>query len=166
MSFYLPTDVVNIIFQYYSQLNDTKWSPFIDIKTGDLKRTVNKYSAKYDNINKILQHKQKSPINNISVDIDVTQNGEIINSYNTTGTSVFVATRYIVTYYQLIIPILYFYIEFKDEHGFNCTVFCPKNTAYCEKFKFDVYQDGAIHSKLIDIHTFSKTTYSVALEKY
>ena len=53
----LPTDVINIILDYYSQLRerDMKWMPFIDTTTGKLKWKVNKNSTKYDNIKQTLR---------------------------------------------------------------------------------------------------------------
>jgi len=50
----LPSDVTNIILDYYSQMNDMKWQPFIETSTGKLKWKVNKHSTKYKNIEKIL----------------------------------------------------------------------------------------------------------------
>jgi len=49
----LPSDVTNIILEYYSQLNNMKWQPFIETSSGKLKWKVNKYSIKYRNINRI-----------------------------------------------------------------------------------------------------------------
>ena len=54
MSLHIPSDVANIILEYYAQMRDMKWAPFIEPKTGKLKWKTNKYSAKYDNINKLL----------------------------------------------------------------------------------------------------------------
>lgn len=39
----LPSDVLNIIFEYYSQLCNMKWTPFIETHTGKLKWKVNKH---------------------------------------------------------------------------------------------------------------------------
>jgi len=36
MSLHIPSDITNIIFDYYAQLKDLKWTPFIDGKTGKL----------------------------------------------------------------------------------------------------------------------------------
>jgi len=57
----LPSDILNIIFDYYSQLRDMNWTPFIDDKTGKLTWKVNKYSAKYDNIHKLLEYRKNNP---------------------------------------------------------------------------------------------------------
>ena len=62
MSLHIPSDVANIIFEYYAQMRDLKWTPFIEPKTGKLKWKANKYSAKYDNMNKLLEYTLQAAI--------------------------------------------------------------------------------------------------------
>lgn len=74
----LPTDVINIILEYYSQLRekDMKWTPFIETTTGKLKWKVNKHSTKYDNIKQTLRHHLMFPPRKLMTDT------YIVNYYN------------------------------------------------------------------------------------
>lgn len=166
MSLYIPANITNIIFEYYSQMNNLRWTPFVDVKTGKLKWIVNKYSAKYDNINKLIKHRQENLLQEIYIDVAIVRNGETIDFYNTIGTSISIKTKFVVNKYQIIIPISYFYIEFTDEYNFKYSMFCSLYGRSIKKIEYEVYQDGNIHSNLIDILIFGKTNYSLVLEKY
>ena len=167
MTTYIPADITNIILEYYSQMRDMKWAPFIDIKTGKLKWRVNKYSAKYDNIHKLLKHRKEHLRNNINIDINILANGVTLDSYNRMGTCIVLKIEHIVKKYQIIIPKTYLYIEYFDTNKFKHSIFCSifgKSTLY--RFDYDVYQDRNIHSMLIDISKFGNNNYSLVLEKY
>jgi hypothetical protein len=167
MSLHIQTDVVNIILEYYAQMRDMKWAPFIEPKTGKLKWKVNKYSAKYDNMNKMLKHKKDNLPDDISFDIDIVRNDEIIDTYNTIGTSICLKIKHCVNNYQTIIPMSKLYIEFINDLGFKHSLFCSiAEGSTLRRFDYDVYQDGIIHSTLIDFTKFSSNGYSLVIEKY
>lgn len=163
----LPTDVINIILEYYSQIRDMKWHPFIDNKTGQLKWKVNRYSAKYDNIHKLLKHRKDNLRHDINIDINIVANGVAIDLYNTIGTCIVLKIEHIVTKYQMVIPKTHLYIEYFDTNEFKYSIFCSIfGRSTLRRFDYDVYQDNNIHSMLIDIHKFSRNNYSLVLEKY
>ena len=58
----LPTDVINIILDYYSQLRESETT------TGKLKWKVNKNSTKYDNIKQTLNHHRLFPPRKLCLD--------------------------------------------------------------------------------------------------
>ena len=165
----LPTDVINIIFEYYAQMRDMKWRPFIDVQSGKLIWKVNRCSAKYDNINKLLTHRKNHLRDDISIDINIVANRVILDLYNTIGTCTCIVLKieYIVTKYQMVIPKTYLYIEYFDTNEFKYSIFCSifgRSTLY--RFDYDVYKDNNIHSMLIDIHKFGNNHYLLVLEKY
>ena len=167
MSLHIPSDVSNIILEYYAQIRDMKWIPFIDPKTGKLKWKVNKYSTKYDTLNKLLNHKKDNLPDDVSFDIDVVRNGETIDICNAIGTSICLKIEHYVNDYQMIIPISKLYIDFIDEHGFKNSLFCSIfGRSTLRRFNYDVFQDGNIHSILIDFRKFSSNAYSLIVEKY
>jgi len=168
MTTYIPSDVSNHILMYYAQIRNMKWVPFIDIKSGKLIWKVNKYSTKYDNINKILKHRKDNVRHDISIDINIMINGEIIGFYNKIGTCICVKIqkKNFVNQYQ-IIPITHLYMEYNDENNFKYSIFFSifgRSTLI--RFDYNVYQDSNIYSTLIDISKISKTSYSIFLEKY
>ncbi len=165
MSLYIPSNVINIIFEYYAQLNDLRWAPFVDVKTGATKRRVNKYSTKYDNINKLLEHRQKNLVHNINIDVDIMGYGEIIDSYNTIGTRICLKIEHISDY-RTMIPILDSYIEFIDKYNNKYSVFYSTIGRLALRNKYDIYEDGNIYGILIDYSNFDKTHYSITLEKF
>jgi hypothetical protein len=171
MSLHIPSDVANIIFEYYAQLRDMKWVPFIDGKTGKLKWNVNKYSAKYDNMNKLLKHRKDNLCDNVNIDVEIIMRGETIDFISTIGTSICLKTTYkvenFVDNYQVIITKYDLYIEYYDSNNFKYSIFCSKfGRSTLRRHDFDIYQDGNIHSNLLDIHIFGKNTYSLVIEKY
>jgi hypothetical protein len=166
MSLHIPADVSNIIFEYYAQIQDMKWVPLIDIKTGKLKWKVNSHSAKYDNITKLLKHKKDNLQCNILIEVCVVNNDiEINNYYDTTGTYICLKKEHYVNNYEMIIPIYKLYIEFINEYGIKHSVFCSTLRSL-RRPNYDVYQDGNIHSILIDFCEYNKNCYSLAIEKY
>jgi hypothetical protein len=167
MSLHIPADIVNIIFEYYAQIRDMKWLPFIDVKTGKLKWKVNKYSAKYDNINKLLKYRKDNLMHNISIDVNIMRYDEQVDTYNTQGTCACLNIEYYANDYQVIIPISKLYIEYFDEDKFKHSLFCSIfGRSTLRRFDYDVYQDGNNHSTLIDISKFSNNCYALTLEKY
>lgn len=46
---HIPHEITNLIFDYYAQLTDMRWRPFIDCNTGKLKWRINKHSTKFKN---------------------------------------------------------------------------------------------------------------------
>jgi hypothetical protein len=165
MSFYIPSDITNIIFDYYAQLKDLKWKPFIDGKTGKLKWKINKYSAKYDTLNKLMKHKKDNLPDDVSFDIDVLRDdGERIYTYNAIGTSIYLKTEYYVNCFKASIPVSNLYIQFTDDFGFKHSLFCSIcGRSSLRRFDFDVYQDGTIHSILIDIIRVNINAYSLVI---
>ncbi len=167
MSLHIPSDISNIILEYYAQIRDMKWTPFIDGKTGKLKWKMNKYSAKYDTLNKLLKHKKDNLPDDVSFDIDVVRNGETIDAYNTIGTCICLKTRHYVNIYQMIISSSKLYIEFTDVFNFKYSLVCSiTGRSTLRKFDYDVYQDGTIHSTLIGFRKFGNDAYSLVIEKY
>lgn len=167
MSLHIPSDVSNIIFEYYAQIRDMKWIPFIDPKTGKLKWKVNKYSAKYNNMNKLLEFRKDNPLNDINIDIDIVRSGELLEGYNALGTCIYLKKIHFVNKYQVILLITQLYIEYVDEDNFKHSLFCSKfGRSTLRRFDYDVYQDGNIHGTLLDIHIFDKNAYSLVIEKY
>jgi hypothetical protein len=167
MSLHIPSDIANIILEYYSQMRDMKWVPFIDVKNGKLKWKVNKHSAKYDNMNKLLKHREVYPCQDIS--IRATNVGsETINDYNTIGTIICLKKPYLVNQYQMLYPICTIYVEFIDNYGFKNSFFCSIKLvslfSLCKK-EYDVYQDGHIRSMLYDFQ-YENNTYSLIIAKY
>ena len=168
MTIYIPADISNIILDYYSQLRDMKWRPFIDVQTGKLKWKVNRYSAKYDNIHKLLKHRKDNLYHDILLDISQVNNvGETNNAYQTIGSFICLKIEHYANNYQMIVPISKFYIEFINDHGFKHSLFCSiAGRSTLRRFDYDVYQDGIIHSTLIDFTKFSSNGYSLVIEKY
>ena len=165
MTLYIPANVTNNIFKYYSQMNDLRWAPFVDIKTGETKRRVNKYSTKYDNINKLLEHRQKNLVHNIIINVEIMHYGEIIDSYNTTGTYICLKIEHSSDYINNI-QILDSYIEFIDKYNNKYSVFYSTIGRLALRNKYDIYQDGNLHSTLIDYGNFDKKHYLLTLEKF
>jgi hypothetical protein len=165
MSLYIPANVTNIILEYYAQINDLCWDPFVDVKTGETKRRVNKYSTKYDNINKLLEHRQKNLVHNITIDVEIMRYGEIIDSYNTIGTRICLKIEDISDYRNNI-KIIDSYIEFIDKYNNKYSVFYSAIGRLALRNKYDIYEDGNIYGILIDYGNFDKTHYSLILEKF
>jgi hypothetical protein len=114
-----------------------------------------------------MKHKKNNLPDVVSFDIDVVRNGEIIDTYNAIGTSICLKIIHFVNIYQVIIPISKLYIEFTDEFGFKHSLFCSIfGRSSLRRFDFDVYQDGNIHSTLIDFRKVSSNAYSLVIEKF
>lgn len=168
MSLYIPSEVANIIFEYYAQIRDLKWTPSIDIKTGKLKWKTNKYSAKYDNMNKLMKHRNDNIYKDISLSIHQIRGHATINYYNTFGTIIYLKKTHYVNRYQIIVAKSTIYVEFIDEHGFKNSFFYSTELSL-RKSQYDVYQDGNIHSILYDFDKCSElfdNEYSLVIEKY
>jgi hypothetical protein len=166
MALYIPSDIANIIFEYYAQMRDMKWIPFIDIQSGKLKWKINIYSAKYNNINNLLKHKKQNLPNDIIIDISVLMGGETIDIYNRLGKCICLKKEQYADKYQMIIPISKLYIEYTDENSIY-SIFCLIfGRSTLRRFDYEIYQDGNIHSSLIDIHKFGYNAYSIIIEKY
>jgi hypothetical protein len=164
MSLHIPSDVANIILEYYAQLRDMKWTPFIEPKTGKLKWKTNKYSAKYDNMNNLLKHRKDNLRLDKNIEIVVVQNYQTIDRYNTTGTSICLKTDYYMDkeYY----PIYHSYIEYVDESNVKYSTLClssPIEPTF--KLHYDVYKDSNIDSTLINILLLDMDSLSLILEK-
>ncbi len=166
MALYIPSDVTNIIFEYYAQLQNMKWIPFIDVKSGKLQWKVNTYSAKYNNINKLLKHRKQNLPNDIIIDISVVMGGETIDMYNRLGKCICLKKEQYINKYQMIIPISKLYIEYTDENSIY-SIFCLIfGRSTLRRFDYEIYQDGNIHSNLLDIRKFGYNAYSIIIEKY
>ncbi len=166
MSIYIPADVTNLIFEYYAQMRDMEWTPFIDVKTGKLIWKVNKYSAKYDNMNKLLKHRKDNLRHDISINVSLVYNIETISLYNTTGSCIVLRTYNYVNKYQRIIPITHLYTEFVDNNNCKYSIFYSIfGRSTLPRFDYHIHQDNNIHSSLIDISKLGKTSYSFTLVK-
>jgi hypothetical protein len=171
MSLHIPSDVSNIILEYYAQLQDLQWTPFIEPKTGKLKWKANKYSTKYNNMNKLLKHRKDNLCHDISIDVDIVRNGFTTDRYRKLGTCIYLKTKYnvesFVDNYQIIIPKSCLYIEYVDQDNFKHSLFCSIfGRSTLRRFDYDIYQDGNIHSILLDFRKFDNSTYSLVIEKY
>jgi len=165
MTLYIPANVTNIILEYYSQMNDLRWAPFVDVKTGETKRRVNKYSTKYDNINKLLEHRKKNLVHNININVEIMRYGEIIDSYNTIGTCICLKIEHISDY-KTMIPISDLYIEFIDKYNNKYYVFYSIIGRFALRNKYDIYKHDNIHSSLIDYGNDDTRHYLLTLEKF
>lgn len=167
MSLQLPADVSNIIFDYYAQLRDLKWCPFIDGKTGKLIWKVNKYSAKYDNIHKTLKYRKDNLRENITVYIEIMKNNEIINSFCTPGTCVTFRTAYIIKNYDTYAQVLRSSNRSYIQYSYPCnSVHSLFYSSGVRSFGIDIYQDGNIYANLIEITQFIENEYLLVFETY
>jgi hypothetical protein len=157
MSLHIPSNVTNIIFEYYAQMNDLQWAPFVDVKTGEIKNRVNKYSTKYDNINKLLEHRKKNLVDNIKIDVAIMSYDEIIDRYHTTGTCICLKIEHISDYKNMI-SILDLYLEFIDKYNNKCYVFYSVIGKHSIR-NYDIYQYGNKHGNLIEYVNFAKKHY-------
>lgn len=162
MTLYIPANITNIIFEYYAQMNDHRWATFIDVKTGENKRRVNKYSTKYDNINRLLKDRISNLVDIININVSVVSNNEIIDNYNTIGTSITMYREFIDIYCTPRLT----YMEFIDEYNFKYYVFCSPVFASSRSNKYDIYQDGNIYSSLINIRYINKNSCLLVMEKF
>ena len=161
----LPSDITNMILDYYSQLRDMKWVHFIDPSSGKLSWKVNKYSTQYDNINKMLKHRKDHLREEINIDVDMIFSREEIDMYNVSGTCICLSTKYVITNHKLIFPLSYFYIEYEYDNS-RYTTFC--STIRILKFyrHYDVYQDNYLFCSLNKLYKIDKSSYILYLEKY
>lgn len=160
----LPSDITNIILDYYSQLRDMKWRPFIDPSSGKLSWKVNQYSTQYDNIHKLLKHRKDHLRETINIHVDMIFSREEIDLYNVSGTCICLSTKYEVTKYKLIISQSYFYIEYEYDNS-RYTTFCSKNYGITNNI-FDVYQDNYLFCSLNQLFKIDNSNYRLFLEKY
>ena len=164
MSLHIPSDVANIIFEYYAQMRDIKWVPFIEPKSGKLKWKMNKYSAKYDNMNKLLMYRKDNLRLDKNIEIILVQNYHTTDRFNTTGTSICLKTDYYMNkeYY----PIHQLYIECVDESNVKYSTFCSTSRiGPTYKLDYNVYTDSNIHSMLTSILSLDTNSLSLILEK-
>lgn len=167
----LPSDVLNLILEYYSQMRDMKWTPFIDDKSGKLAWKVNKYSAKYDNIDKLLKFRKNNLKCDVLLDIELIHNRNEIDWYESIiGTIIYLKTVYHVNKYQMIEPTSYIYIEYYVE---DCkhSIFCPlgyniTNLWYKKTHYDDVYQDTNIYAFVNEFRRLGTHAYQLTIEKY
>ena len=61
MTMTIPYPVLNIIFQYYAELCNHKWTPLLDHKTGKLIWKLNMYNKATSKMQKVLQMKIENP---------------------------------------------------------------------------------------------------------
>lgn len=164
MTLHIPSDVANIILEYYAQIRGMKWAPFIEPKTGKLKWKTNKYSAKYDNMNKLLKHKKDNLRLDKNIEIVIVQHNQLIYRFNTIGTSICLKKDYYMN--SILYPIHHLYIECVDESNVKYSTFCSTSrTGPIYKLDYNVYSDSNIHSTLISILSFDMNSLSLILEK-
>lgn len=166
MSSYIPSDIINIIFDYYAQLKNMYWTPFIYNKTGKIGWKFNKYSKKISNINKLLNYRGENLKRNVNIEIDVLYENELINYYNTTG--YFIKLR---EYYILNTLITDIYIEFIDENNFKNYLFCSitKRNLYNKSYKRNnnVFIGNCIHGELFRLEiSNNNNNFIIVLDKY
>ncbi len=176
MTKYIPPDIVNIILEYYSHLRDMKWKPFIDAKTGKFIWKVNKYSAKYGIINKLLNYREKQLrcylSYDIQLDIELIHNRNEIDMYDSiTGTIIYLNTIYDVNKYQMIIPMSYIYIEYCIEDSKYSIFSLLRNNVTNLWYKKTnsnnvVYQDSNIYAEVKELRRLGTNTYQLTIEKY
>lgn len=78
---FIPSDIVNIILEYYAELRGLKWCPMVNAKTGKLSWKVNKYSSNYSNICRTLEFKTNNQIKEVSINCVITETGTRQNGY-------------------------------------------------------------------------------------
>jgi len=161
----LPSDITNIILDYYSQLRDMKWRPFIDPSSGKLSWKVNQYSTQYDNIHKLLKHKKDHLRKIINIDVNMIFGHEEIDMYNVSGTCTCLSTKYVVTKNKLIFPLSYFYIEYEYDNS-RYTTFCSTIRSLEYYRYYDVYQDNYLLCTLNELYKIDNSSYTLYLEKY
>lgn len=55
-------EVINIICQYLSHLENSAWSVFFDLATGTMKRVVNKHSTVHNDLKYLMAFKRQQPV--------------------------------------------------------------------------------------------------------
>ena len=163
---HIPGDVTNIILDYYSQLRDLKWVPFIDSKTGKLLWKVNKYSIKYEYMNKLLKNKTENHIGMIDIDIFIRSNNPLINQYSTIGSVIPLKTEYYVNKWNVIKRTTILYFEFIDDDNCVNYTFCRVlgNSSLCD-MDFYVYVGGRLFGSLEFIHMPEFKVYGLYIDK-
>lgn len=164
---HIPGDVTNIILDYYAQLRDLKWIPFIDLKTGKLLWKVNKYSTKYEYMNKCLKYEKENRKTYLDLDIIVERSNMMLYTYYTIGHVIPLKTDYYVDKWNMIKRKTYLYFEFKDEDNYTHYVFCGVNGhSALIRNDYQVYLDNAIFGNIGRIYIFGENTFALYLDKY
>jgi hypothetical protein len=168
-----PSDIKNIILDYWSQLNNRKWSPFIESKNEKLIWKVNKYSSKYKNINCMLIYKKHNPIKNIYVDVHMLNGIEISDRiYGTLGTILPLKRVYIVNKWDIIVSCDAYYMQFIIGK-YLYSVFYIAKYNYIFKNEYDIYINEYIENTENTLYgTFEYVTgidenlYAIEIRRY
>jgi hypothetical protein len=167
MSIYIPCHIANIILEYYAQMKQLKWIPFIDAKTGKLIWKVNKYSIKYANINNMIAFRKYNSPHDINININITRENDEIDSFNIIGKCICVNKKYCMNKSTSALSVIReIYIEYIDQDNFNHALFCSVLRKKARMRRYDVYQDGVIYSLLVSLTLFNGIEYSIVLDKY
>ena len=163
----LPADVINIILEYYSQMRDMKWRPFIENKTGQLKWKVNKYSANYHYLNNVLEYRKSNDKEIVNMYVELHNDFAVFDIYDTYGTIIPLKKEYIVNKWNVITPKTTMYIEFTDEHNNKYNIMYAvfyRSTLF--RLDYDIYVDNTIFGELFEFHNFGNNNITMSMYKY
>lgn len=167
MSLYIPADVINIIFEYYAEIRDLKWCPFIDAKTGKLIWKVNKYSTNYNYVNNVIQYRQSNEKQDMNIYVELHNDFAMVDMYETYGTLILLKKEYIVNKWNVVTPKTTMYLEFTDEHNNTYNIMYAvfyKSTLF--RLDYDIYTDNTIFGELFEYHDFQENNITVSMYKY
>lgn len=163
----LPADVINIILEYYSQMRDMKWRPFIENKTGQLKWKVNKYSTNYHYLNNVLEYRKSNDKQIVNMYVELHNDFAVFDIYDTYGTIIPLKKEYIVNKWNVVTPKTTMYIEFTDEHNNKYNIMYAvfyRNTLF--RLDYDIYVDNTIFGELFEFHNFGNNNITMSMYKY
>jgi hypothetical protein len=168
MSIHIPSDIANIILEYYAQMRDMKWTPCIDTKTGKLKWKVNKYSNKYFHNNRVLKYRKNNPRYDINIILYIIRNAAYMGEYRTMGTCIYLQTVYHYQRNDVVVPVHELYIEFYDENNVKCSVFCSitENKLLFKGTRRIYIGDDTKFGILRHLAKRDEHNYSIYLDKY
>lgn len=173
----LPSDILNLILDYYSQLRDMKWTPFIDNKTGKLTWKVNKYSAKYDNIYKLLEYRKNNPRCDILLHVYLTHHNNEIVADSIIGNILYLNTFHVISVekrgFEIDDPIMlqnvisstkynnYFEYTIKRQVSYVYVEYCAedsKHFIFCSLINYNQnYKTSMWYSKTHDYYVYQDT---------
>jgi hypothetical protein len=163
----LPADVINIILEYYSQMRDMKWRPFIENKSGQLKWKVNKYSTNYHYLNNVLEYRKSNDKQIVNMYVELHNDFAVFDIYDTYGTIIPLKKEYIVNKWNVVTPKTTMYIEFTDEHNNKYNIMYAvfyRSTLF--RLDYDIYVDNTIFGELFEFHNFGNNNITMSMYKY
>jgi hypothetical protein len=167
MSLYIPSDITNIIFEYYAQMRDMKWFPFIDVKTGKLIWKVNKYSTNYNYVNNVLKYRKSNEKQDMNIYVELHNDFAVIDIYETHGILIPLKKEYIVNKWNVITPKTTMYLEFTDQNNntYNIMYTVIYRSALF-RLNYDIYMDNTIFGELFEHHDFQENNITISMYKY